>query len=178
MEHCLLKAKVNSEVQLKEIVTEQNHETVVQFIFQINDEEKKSSRIGEYLYFILPKTFKNEEPKKSFIDVMGLYDELFKLAKVDKNGELVVLRPQMVTWALMHLIRSGGFPHTFRTVVSAFSEHTDFAKSDVEQKAIQLFHQLIPEETKHFINTADATRCFEYGLYSKFHEAVNNGNCD
>jgi len=171
----LLKVKFDAGIPLKQLITEQNHNDVVSILIERDASHHTDLRVAEYVKEILPKAYKNEDPKLRLLEKLDHSTAFFRtletLVSVTDAGEVIITRPNVVRWVLNQAFLFSGFPFVYQDLVNLFSQAA-YHTAKAEDIAAKVFAELHYDHTLEVMSSVQATMKLPHSAYMALHKAV------
>lgn len=167
----LLKAKFEAGIPLKQIITENNHDEVVDLI--TNERYERYYRVKEYFKEIVPKAYRNELPKLKFIEKFGKEIETLEaLVTADNNNEIIIVRPNIVRNVVSELLRFDGFKDTYNMLLKMFQTSPQYAHVKAEELAGKFLNETVPDELAKVMESTKSVKFLSHSAYMALHKLV------
>lgn len=164
----LIRAKYEAGLPLKQIITESNHDEIVDLINRDN-----SSRIDEYFENIIPKSYRNELPKLKFIEKFNReYDVFASLVTADNNNEIIIVRPTVVRSIVVELLRFDGFESVYNNLLSMFKISPQYSHIKAEELTAKFLNETVPDELAKIMESVKSVKFLSHSAYMALHKLV------
>jgi len=169
----LMRVRYDAGIPLKQLITESTHNEVVGIM--IEKGVSHSDRTLEYLKDILPKAFKNEDPKFRFLEALDNNDIMMQLAtylvSVNDAGEVIVTRPTVLRWMLNRTFLFSGFLSVHQELMRVFSRPL-YGHAKAEESVAKLLVEVDYDRTLDVMNCAKSATSLGHAAYMALHKAV------